>query len=290
VRPPTASIPEKKPAITLALWTCILLYAVARICQIFPDKIPMPAIVALHVFPPAVFAFFHGRLLYRTRGILIFFAISLFVGNLVENLGVLTGFPFGRYQFTDLMGPKLFAVPLMLGLAYLGMGYLSWTLARVILGGMREPLAGSRVVTVPLAAAFLMVAWDFSMDPVWSTIMHAWIWQNGGPWFGVPVSNFLGWYLNVYIIYQLFALYLRGRAVSTDPLPSDYWHLALLFYALSAAGNILLVIPRAAPSVVADPAGTQWRVSDITAACALASLFTMSAFALLAWTRLIKES
>jgi uncharacterized membrane protein len=65
------------------------------------------------------------------------------------------------------MGPKPFAVPIQLGLAYLGMAYLSWTLARLISGGMRNPLEGSRVVTRPLVAAFIMVAWDFSQDPAW---------------------------------------------------------------------------------------------------------------------------
>jgi uncharacterized membrane protein len=104
---------------------------------------------------------------YRWRGILAFFTICPVVGNIFENVGVRTGFPLGHYYFTDLMGPKPFAVPIQLGLAYLGMAYLSWTLARLISGGMRNPLEGSRVVTRPLVAAFIMVAWDFSQDPAW---------------------------------------------------------------------------------------------------------------------------
>ena len=203
--------------------------------------------------------------------------------------GVRTGFPFGHYYFTDLMGPKLFVVPIQLGLAYLGMAYLSWTLARLILGGMRNPLEGSRVVTLPLVAAFVMVAWDFAQDPVWSTILHLWIWQQGGAYFGVPVSNFLGWYLTVYVFYQLFAMYLRGRSVNLGAFNSSYWNLAVLFYAVSAVGNILLVIPRSGGSVVSDPAGTQWKVSDITATCALVSIFTMGAFAVIAWARLPEQ-
>jgi len=42
----------------------------------------------------------------------------------LSNLGVRTGFPFGHYSFTNLMGPKLFAVPILLGLAYVGMAYM----------------------------------------------------------------------------------------------------------------------------------------------------------------------
>jgi putative membrane protein len=212
------------------------------------------------------------------------------VGNILENVGVRTGFPFGSYYFTDLMGPKLFVVPIQLGLAYLGMAYLSWTLGRVILGNMRSPVTGSRVVTLPLIAAFVMVAWDFSQDPVWSTVLHLWIWRQGGVYFGVPVSNFLGWYLTVYVFYQLFALYLRGRSTNPDPLPSSYWNVAILFYAVSAAGNILLVIPRPIVSIVSDASGTQWKVSDITRACAVVSALTMGAFAALAWVRLANQN
>lgn len=271
---------------SFALWALLVLYAFARVLQIFPGEVPLVAVVALHVLAPIVFALIHGAMFYRTRGILIFFAICLVVGNIIENVGVRTGFPFGSYYFTDLMGPKLFVVPIQLGLAYLGMAYLSWTLGRVILGNMRSPVTGSRVVTLPLIAAFVMVAWDFSQDPVWSTVLHLWIWRQGGVYFGVPVSNFLGWYLTVYVFYQLFALYLRGRSTNPDPLPSSYWNVAILFYAVSAAGNILLVIPRPIVYVVSDPSGTQWKVSDITRTCAVASVLTMGAFAALARERL----
>jgi uncharacterized membrane protein len=282
------------PAVTVAyrsrtsfvLWALLMLYAFARVLQVFPGEVPLVAVMALHVLPPIVFALVHGAMFYRTRGILVFFAICLVVGNIVENVGVRTGFPFGSYYFTDLMGPKLFAVPVQLGLAYLGMAYLSWTLARVILGNMRSPVTGSRTVTLPLIAAFIMVAWDFSQDPVWSTVLHLWIWPQGGVYFGVPVSNFLGWYLTVYVFYQLFALYLQGRSTNPDPLPPGYWNVAILFYAVSAAGNILLVIPRPIVSVVSDPSGTLWKVSDITRTCAVVSVLTMGAFAALARVRL----
>ena len=280
---------EGQTGISLMLWALLVLYAAARVLQIFPGKVPIGVVVALHVLPPIVFALIHGAMFYQWRGILAFFAICLVVGNIFENVGVRTGFPFGHYYFTDLMGPKLFVVPIQLGLAYLGMAYLSWTLARLILGGMRNPMNGSRVVTLPLVAAFIMVAWDFSQDPVWSTILHLWIWQQGGAYFGVPVSNFLGWYLTVYVFYQFFALYLCGRSSNPSAFNSSYWNLAVLFYALSAVGNILLVIPRSGVSVVSDPAGKQWRVGDITATCALVSIFTMGAFAVIASARLPEQ-
>jgi uncharacterized membrane protein len=284
---PARSIDGTPAGANHVLWALIVLYAVARVLQLFAGRIPMLAIVALHVFPPAVFALIHGSRFYGSRGIVTFVAICLVVGNVFENLGVLTGVPFGRYYFTDVMGPKLLHVPILLGLAYVGMGYLSWTLGHLITGNLRSPITGSRVVTLPLVAAFIMVAWDLSMDPIWSTVEHGWIWLNGGAYFGVPVVNFFGWYVTVYVIYQLFALYLRDRATIPDRLPASYWRLAVLFYGISAVGNILLVIPVAGPSLVTDASGAQWKLSDITGVCALVSIFIMGGFAVRAWGRLI---
>lgn len=283
------SVVGNRPRIMLVLCGLLAVYVTVRILEVLPVKLAGLAIIALHVLAPAIFAALHGGIFYRIRGITIFFAISLIVGNIFENLGVVIGFPFGRYYFTGLMGPKLFHVPVLLGLAYVGMGYLSWVLALAILGETDRPLSGSRLVTLPLVASFIMVAWDLSQDPVWSTILHGWVWVNGGAYFGVPVGNFLGWYLTVYVIYQLYALYLRGRATLGNHIPSHYWELAVLFYAAVAAGNVLQVIPRSGPSVVSDPTGAQWRVSDITGTCALVSIFTMGAFAALAWVRLMNQ-
>jgi putative membrane protein len=244
----------------------------------------MLAIVALHVLPAAAFALIHGAMLYRWRGMLVFTALCLAIGGSFEILGIRTGFPFGSYYFTDLMGPKIFGVPVLLGLAYVGMGYLSWTLGRMILGN-GEPIAGFSFVAVPLVASFLMVAWDLAMDPIWSTVTHAWIRRHGGGYFGVPVSNFFGWYLTVYAIYQSFALYVRAGSVGAGPMPRGYWRLAVLFYGVSAAGNLLLEIPRTGAELISDSAGAQWSVSGITGACALVSVFAMGTFAVLAAIR-----
>jgi uncharacterized membrane protein len=270
-------------------WVLIGFYAVARFLQVFPGRLPMSVVVALHVFPPAIFAVLHGAKSYGWRGISTFVAITLVVGLLFENVGVRTGFPFGRYYFTDVMGPKTSAVPVMLAFAYIGMAYLSWTIAMLILGDKQKPAVGRHVVILPLVAAFIMVAWDFSMDPVWATILHAWVWLQGGAYFGVPVSNFLGWFLLVCVIFQSFALYLRGRPANREPLPFGYWREPLLFYAVSAAGNLLLAIPRPGATIVSDPSGALWRVRDITGTCALVTIFTMGVFAFLAWVRLADE-
>jgi uncharacterized membrane protein len=176
-----------------------------------------------------LFGLLHGALTYGWRGIPFFLVVCLGVSNAFENLSILTGFPFGWYRYSDAMGPKLFLVPLLIGPAYFGMGYLSWSLARAILGDEDARLPGLLSFATPTIASFIMVSWDLTIDPMMSTINGSWVWRNGGSYFGVPVSNFLGWYLTVYIFFQCFALYARRRFASHANAPG-YWAAPLLAY------------------------------------------------------------
>jgi uncharacterized membrane protein len=261
----------------------LLLYVMGRFCQPFAGRIPNLLIVSLHVIPPALFAVIHGSRIYRFRGILVFVFLCVGVGASFEILSLQTGFPFGHYVFTGLMGPKLFGLPIFLALAYVGMGYLSWVVALAILKCPDHAVSGKMAVALPLVASFVMVAWDLSMDPVWANIDHAWVWRNGGAYYGVPVSNFLGWYLTVFVFYLLFMLYLRSHAATGSQV--DHRRIAIVFYAMSAAGNLLVVAPASMPRFIVDAAGRSWMVSGIVWASGLVSLFVMMPLVALAWAR-----
>jgi putative membrane protein len=247
-------------------------------------------IVILHVIPPAIFALIHGGILYRMKGISIFVAFCLGFGSLAEGVSLRTGFPFGHYYFTDAMGPKVLQVPVLLVLAYLGIAYVSWVLALLILGYLDKPINGVRTFALPLLASFIMVAWDLSMDPDWSTLDHVWVWQHGGAYFGVPLSNFFGWFLTAYLYYLAFALYCRTQPIFTASLTKGYWRTAILFYATCALGNLLILRLPMAPPVVTDATGKPWLTGDILGGCMLMSLLLMVPFALLAWLRLMEKS
>jgi uncharacterized membrane protein len=265
------------------LWVLVGAYAVARVTQAFPDRIPIVWIVALHVLIPLAFAMVHGAMIYRTRGIVIFILLSLVIGNIFENLGVRTGFPFGHYHFTSAMGPKLFQIPILLGLAYCGVGYLAWTLAGILLGHPGESPVAMRIVYRPLIAAVVMTAWDLAMDPVWANLVHAWIWENGGAYFGVPVSNFLGWYLTNFLIYLSFALLVRRRSPGPAARPRGFWSSAVVCYGVVALGNLYVLAPRGLDAI-RDASGATWRVSSMMVASAVVSIGVMGGItALAAW-------
>jgi hypothetical protein len=87
----------------------------------------------------------------------------------------------------------------------------------------------------------------------------------------------------VYIFYQLFALYLRNRV--TIRSRTSHWRLAILFYAASAAGNLLVVAPLSLGGVFVDAAGKHWAIPDIRWASRLVSIFLMMPLSLIAWVK-----
>jgi len=266
----------------------LVAYVVGRILQLFAGRVPSLLIVVLHVIPPALFAAVHGARIYRWQGSIVFTILCAAVGALFEILSLRTGFPFGHYAFTDLMGPAVFGLPIMLALAYVGMGYLSWVLGLAILQLHNRQLSGRNLVVLPVVASFVMTVWDLSMDPVWAAIDHAWVWRDAGPYYGVPIGNFFGWLLTTYILYQLFALYLANRGVVCSP--TNYLLLAIAFYAVSAAGNLLVIAPASLGQVFLDASGTRWSVSTILWASRLISVFLMLPLSLFAWMRASRKS
>jgi uncharacterized membrane protein len=265
----------------------ISLYALGRIFQLFSAELPIVFTVIFHVIPPALFAIVHGARTYGVRGIATFSVICLGCASFFESLSLRTGFPFGHYVFTSVMGPKLFQLPILLALAYLSIGYSAWIVATLILGHANKRLSGAQILFTPLLASAVLLAWDLSMDADWATLDKAWLWRDGGAYFGVPISNFLGWYLTGYIIFQLFALYQRNRR--TPSQSPAYWRLPVVLYSICAAGNLLLLIPLKTavtyPDIVYDPSGHAWHTASILLAVAFVSVFIMGSFATLAWRR-----
>jgi putative membrane protein len=96
--------------------------------------------------------------------------------------------------------------------AYLGTGYLSWIIANILSGNFTPKIEGKQTVLIPLVGAFVMVMWDLVMDPILSTVQGEWVWEDGGLYFGVPLTNFFGWFLTVFLIYLVFAIFLSRQS------------------------------------------------------------------------------
>src|SRR5258708_19698843 len=115
----------------------------------------------------AIIAFAHGVRVYGCSGIVVFLAFSLAATFAIENLSIITGFPFGHYHFEVAAAlPHVGAVPIIVGLLYFAMGYFSWMIASLLLDYADLHMDPAlNVVALPLIAAFVMLQCDVVMHP-----------------------------------------------------------------------------------------------------------------------------
>lgn len=260
-------------------WSLIIVFLIVNILLIFTYKNPNLLAIDSFLVTALLFilAVFHGIERYGKRNIIIFFLITWAVSFSFENLSIATGFPFGFYHYSPSLG--LLTVPLIIIFAYFAIGYLSWVLSHVLTGQYHKKLEGKQIFIVPFIAAFIMVMWDLSVDPISSTLQGLWVWTYPGAYFGVPISNFFGWFLVVYLFFQIFALYLSkydsvNKKIVFKLSNKPYWAEAVAVYGITGLGTILSIF---------------YQYNDITVSMALITVFTMIFVALLALVNILNN-
>jgi hypothetical protein len=107
------------------LLTLLFLYLLARILQLFAGRVPSLLVVIFHVIPrPFRCDTWDAHLPFTRYPWLVFATLCLGAKTIFESMSLRTDLTCGYYRFTNLMGPKLFDLPILLALAYVGMGYL----------------------------------------------------------------------------------------------------------------------------------------------------------------------
>jgi putative membrane protein len=151
-------------------------------------------------------------------------------------------------------------------------------LAKALLG-VRGDLRGRwALFAVPVVGAFVVVPADLAVDPYLATFQKAWIFPHGGGYFGVPLTNFLGWFVTAWVFLQIDALVLSRRARPLPPARRAWWLQAAVFWGLIGLEQPWLLA--AGPRLVAEDAGGRvWRSADMYEATSCVSLFTMLAVA-----------
>ena len=260
------------------LWLLVFLSATLSIIGAMPFAVSFAGKLSmLATSARLLFALVHGsqRLGWRRLGIM--FAIACIVSWCYESLSIATGFPFGHYVYTAELGPKLGTVPLMIMPSYFGVCYLAWALAHVLLDKFDLKIQKSLMFAIPIIASFIMVMWDMSIDPASSTVKHEWIWRDGGGYFGVPFSNFMGWFLCVYTIFQFWAIYLMRSNEMQNCAEDNYkssWYLVIVIYGTIFLGPIAAVFTNSGGSI-ADASSQVWPLKALYETLGLVSFFTM---------------
>jgi uncharacterized membrane protein len=165
---------------------------------------------------PYVFVFLICFLLisisnFGARTTLLFAILTYCIGLACEYSSVHNGFPFGFYHYVEATHGRelwVFGVPFFDSVSYTFLAFASYTIALLVCSPLYrqgwdlcvlDTWQIRRSPRVWLMAALLMVMVDFVVDPL-SVLGDRWFlgkifwYERPGPHFGVPISNYLGWY------------------------------------------------------------------------------------------------
>lgn len=168
------------------------------------------------------------------------FVLVCFVSFLSEFIGTGYGFPFSGYEYSQLLGYKLGGrVPFVIPISWFLMALPSWVLASRAFPGRGGALA--RV----LLAAYLLTAWDLALDPAMSYLTPYWVWENPGPFYGMPWVNLAGWMGTGVVLMVIFEVVGAARwigGLSTRWMAAYYGVVLLMPVGMLAAAGIWIPI------------------------------------------------
>lgn len=142
------------------------------------------------------------------RHALGFAGLALGLGWFAEQMGASRGWFFGRYTYTDVLGPAIGNVPVVIALMWFALCWLGYLLASLIL--WRQPVLAAPAGTAPRLltawlAAMIVTAFDLGADPYFVFVLKAWIMaKTDGGWFGETLQGFVGWMAVSFVIVTLF--------------------------------------------------------------------------------------
>ncbi|GGM38063.1 membrane protein [Micromonospora sonchi] len=254
-------------------WALLVLLVLAQICYPLTEGATRARLTVATVVLGYLLSVGHALLTRGARTAVALVAVATGGGFAIEALGVATGFPFGSYDYSGQLGPKLAGVPLIIPLAWTWMAWPAWLVAtRLVDTGSTDSLVdtgstGSTNTTRAPAtgrphrqwwrwpariglATLGLATWDLFLDPQMVAEGH-WVWRNADPALpglpGIPVSNYLGWLLFAVLVMAALRPLAGPAVATTDARDHPMYALYLWTYGSSVLAHaVFLDLPASA--------------------------------------------
>lgn len=145
----------------------------------------------------------------KMKGILIMIALGIFA-LLIETIALHTGFPYSHFEYVASFGYRLFdTTPWTVFIAWSPLVIGTYALSQKWTSGPWRRW---------LVYILLLVAVDMVLDPG-AVARGLWTYTNGGLWYDVPLTNFLGWVFSGTIAFGIIKI-ISGK---TKVLSFNVW-------------------------------------------------------------------
>ena len=153
------------------------------------------------------------------------FLISLagLTGLFFEIVGLKYGTFFGGQYIYNATMPQIFGVPFMVVLYWALFIYTGYAITNSFVYWLNKdkPSKFNRqlimLVLLILSDGIIVTLIDLFMDPI-QVRAGAWTWLQGGPYFGIPLGNFTGWFAVTVIVTTIFRLieYFKPKKITVN--------------------------------------------------------------------------
>lgn len=147
-------------------------------------------------------------------------AIIVFMGYIIELIGVHTGFLFGNYSYGSALGFRLWGVPITIGLTWLLVTLSAWQIVQY---------GKLNIYQKFLLAGLLVVMFDLILEQ-FAVAYGLWAWKGGE----IPLYNYVCWFGISMLAFALYNKYTKKSPPSLYivfvlPVMASFFWLMLLF-------------------------------------------------------------
>ena len=126
---------------------------------------------------------------------LIFFVSAFTIGISTEMIGVNTGLLFGHYQYGNVLGPKLYGVPVLIGfnwfiIVFCAGCFFNQMVVKLVQKYNYHITERILAIAVVIGGAAIATCFDVILEPV-AVKLNFWTWDNGH----IPMLNYICWFV-----------------------------------------------------------------------------------------------
>lgn len=158
----------------------------------------------------------------------IFFIFAAFlIGMITEIIGVNTGILFGNYQYGNVLGPKLYGVPLLIGfnwfiIVFCAGSFFTRSLAILKLKYNLNFFVKTLIISEIIGGAIIATCFDVILEPV-AMKLNFWTWENGQ----IPMLNYVCWFIVSTILLTLKA---SIKSTNINKFATNLFIIQILFF------------------------------------------------------------
>lgn len=157
----------------------------------------------------------------------IFFLIAFVMGMATEIVGVNTGLLFGTYHYGQVLGPKVYGVPWLIGFNWFFIVFCASAFITECLNAVQTKFnltipASWFSIMVVMGGAAIATCFDLILEPL-AIKLHFWSWENGD----IPVFNYICWFI---ISAILLSIKMYFKKLSVQPFATGLLLIQALFF------------------------------------------------------------